>query len=209
MTKIDESREAECRAAFEKWITAPPFEHSIARHGPDSGWTGNYRSYDVQLAWCAWQDSTARAGHGGAVNLPDDPTKEMVDAAMAVNWADEDVCGSVINMWHAMMAKAPVPASAAEKSEPLTDSYVQTVPDKCDRIVWRKNYYHLPLTSTTAAPRGADTCTWTREDDVHMPDTWDGSCGAKWTFTNDGPVENDMKFCPQCGGAVKISGQGG
>lgn len=28
---------------------------------------------------------------------------------------------------------------------PLTDSYIQTVPDKCDRIVWRGRYYHLPL----------------------------------------------------------------
>lgn len=30
-------------------------------------------------------------------------------------------------------------------SLPLTDTYVQTVPDKCDRIVWRNDYYHLPL----------------------------------------------------------------
>jgi hypothetical protein len=29
--------------------------------------------------------------------------------------------------------------------EPLTDSYVQPVPDKCDRITWRNRYYHLPL----------------------------------------------------------------
>jgi hypothetical protein len=34
--------------------------------------------------------------------------------------------------------------------EPLTDSYVQRVPDKCDRIVWRNNYYHLPLAPTEA-----------------------------------------------------------
>lgn len=26
-----------------------------------------------------------------------------------------------------------------------TDSYVQIVPDKCDRIVWKNMYYHLPL----------------------------------------------------------------
>jgi hypothetical protein len=28
--------------------------------------------------------------------------------------------------------------------EPLTDSFVQLVPDKCDRIVWRGSDYHLP-----------------------------------------------------------------
>lgn len=34
---------------------------------------------------------------------------------------------------------------AAAPQEPLTTSYVQVVPDKCDRIVWRNHYYHLPI----------------------------------------------------------------
>lgn len=29
-------------------------------------------------------------------------------------------------------------------TEPLTDYYVQKVPDKCDRITWRGSYYALP-----------------------------------------------------------------
>jgi len=33
---------------------------------------------------------------------------------------------------------------AAPVQEPLTDSFVQLVPDKCDRIVWRGSYHHLP-----------------------------------------------------------------
>lgn len=28
--------------------------------------------------------------------------------------------------------------------------YVQEIPDHCDRIVWRKNYYHLPLENAAA-----------------------------------------------------------
>ena len=39
----------------------------------------------------------------------------------------------------------------AEVSEPLTDSYVQKVPDKCDRITWRNKYYHLPIEKPAAA----------------------------------------------------------
>jgi hypothetical protein len=31
-----------------------------------------------------------------------------------------------------------------QMQEPLTDSFVQLVPDKCDRIVWRGSYHHLP-----------------------------------------------------------------
>jgi len=30
-----------------------------------------------------------------------------------------------------------------------TTSYVQPVPEHCDRIAWRGNYYYLPLISTT------------------------------------------------------------
>ncbi len=54
----------------------------------------------------------------------------------------------------AVLAKWGSPVVAGE---PLTDSYVQMVPDKCDRIVWRNHYYHLPLTTPqpTQAQAGA------------------------------------------------------
>jgi len=48
----------------------------------------------------------------------------------------------------ALAASAPAPQPAV----PLTDTFVQTVPDKCDRIVWRNSYYHLPI---AAAPKAA------------------------------------------------------
>jgi len=35
------------------------------------------------------------------------------------------------------------------EQEPLTDTYVQEVPDKCDRIVWRGYYFCLPVNSTS------------------------------------------------------------
>ena len=34
--------------------------------------------------------------------------------------------------------------------EPVTESFVQTVPDHCDRIVWKGTYIHLPIAN--AAP---------------------------------------------------------
>ena len=45
------------RSSFEKWITAPPFEKDVSRFGLDQeryAWPGQYRSYEVQLAWEAW-----------------------------------------------------------------------------------------------------------------------------------------------------------
>lgn len=43
------------RQAFEKWITAPPFERGIERYGEQSAWPGNYQDYDTQIAWNGWQ----------------------------------------------------------------------------------------------------------------------------------------------------------
>jgi hypothetical protein len=40
----------------------------------------------------------------------------------------------------------------AQSVEPLTSSYVQPVPDSCDRITWRNQYYHLPTFAELPAP---------------------------------------------------------
>lgn len=36
-------------------------------------------------------------------------------------------------------------SASAAGQETLTDTHIQTVPDKCDRIVWRGAYYQLPI----------------------------------------------------------------
>ena len=35
-------------------------------------------------------------------------------------------------------------AELTKDAEPLSTTFIQTVPDKCDRIVWRGDYFHLP-----------------------------------------------------------------
>ena len=40
-------------------------------------------------------------------------------------------------------------ADALSRYEALTDTYVQPVPDKCDRITWRGKYYHLDALKIT------------------------------------------------------------
>lgn len=56
---------------------------------------------------------------------------------------------------------------------------------------------------TAALARRVDTsaCTWRYDDEEH---SWDGECGASWTFFEDGPKENSMHFCPGCGKPVAI-----
>jgi hypothetical protein len=41
-----------------------------------------------------------------------------------------------------------------------------------------------------------DTCTWELD---HGDSAWAGECGIYWSFIDDGPQENGVKFCPKCG----------
>jgi hypothetical protein len=34
--------------------------------------------------------------------------------------------------------------------------------------------------------------------------TWTGACGVVWQFTTDGPKENGVKFCLECGKPVVV-----
>lgn len=52
-------------------------------------------------------------------------------------------------------------------------------------------------------PDADRTCTWVFNDNEFSP-IWEGSCGAEWTFIEDGPKENEMNYCPQCGAKVAI-----
>ncbi len=40
------------------------------------------------------------------------------------------------------------------------------------------------------------TCEWEYDS---QDEKWDSECGAAWVFTANGPIENDMKYCPVCG----------
>jgi len=48
-------------------------------------------------------------------------------------------------------------------------------------------------------------CTWTKSPDPNTPDTFNATCGVIWTFTDGGPTENGMNFCPGCGAAVSVA----
>ena len=44
-----------------------------------------------------------------------------------------------------------IPPSTNIRGE-VTDTYIQKVPDKCDRITWRGNYYGLPIAAISTKP---------------------------------------------------------
>jgi len=47
------------RRGFEQWISQPPYERVISRWEKDRtrAWPGQYKNYEVQLAWEAWQEA--------------------------------------------------------------------------------------------------------------------------------------------------------
>ena len=61
------------------------------------------------------------------------------------------------------------------KAASTTDSYVQPVPEKCDRIVWRGNYYHLPPAAQAADSvlEDAERWRWLRENWFTMTSSYD------------------------------------
>jgi len=46
-------------------------------------------------------------------------------------------------------------------------------------------------------------CEW-----VNDCGNWEGSCGVVWEFTAGGPIENEVKFCVNCGKPVQVKGGG-
>lgn len=66
MTRPKRSDEHPAREAFEAWVAAPPYEREVDRQGEADAWPGQYRDYDLQLAWEAWQaGATWLAQHQG------------------------------------------------------------------------------------------------------------------------------------------------
>ena len=47
-----------------------------------------------------------------------------------------------------------------------------------------------------------ETCHWMYSDWPESESDFSGECGAEWSFTDGGLVENSMRYCPQCGGLV-------
>ena len=46
-------------------------------------------------------------------------------------------------------------------------------------------------------------CIWSQDE---AGDMWSADCGDAWTFVDDGPLENNVRFCPFCGRKVVANG---
>ena len=136
-------------------------------------------------------------------------TKELLDAlkmATLQNQLDMLMTGEELRKCESAIAKAKAFLAAPQPSadEPVTDSYVQTVPDKCDRIVWRGRYIHLSVgQETTPQPADDDWIPWKGGEcpvahgtvvDVRFRDGWEGDgLASKWRWHHATQENSDVK----------------
>ena len=73
-----------------------------------------------------------------------------------------------------------------------------TIPDAVRKML-ETAYWSHPQASEPAG------CTWTQQDDEHMPGTWASSCGEMWSFIDGGPKDNRVSYCHHCGGKVNLA----
>jgi len=75
----------------------------------------------------------------------------------------------------------------------------------CSRI----RHMRKQLEAQLAPAATAEQCTWKLEDeDLEL---WDTGCGEAWVFSDGGPQDSGVKYCPACGKPVAITApqQGG
>lgn len=52
--------------------------------------------------------------------------------------------------------------------------------------------------------RDMGECVWVDAKDLDNNPLWSSKCGQESVFDNDGPIENEYKFCPYCGGKLVV-----
>jgi hypothetical protein len=63
-------------------------------------------------------------------------------------------------------------------------------------IAWMHNHDEvIKNLQAQLATNEAQTCAWKEDNDGE----WETSCGMTWDFTEDGPEENGLIYCPKCG----------
>src|SRR5687768_6877392 len=108
---------------------------------------------------------------------------DIDDGGRPDQWSMEDLVRVAAGPIAALTAA--LQAQQQQGQEPPTDSFVQPVPDHCDRITWRNHYYHLPVTSSSrpAAEMPAGDLHAAIKVDQQPPENkafWDG---VQWAQT--------------------------
>lgn len=78
------------------------------------------------------------------------------------------------------------------------DKFLET-----DAITSLNNDYSIIVQYTITNSKKGIKCKWLLES--YDYDLWKSECGIDWSMTNsEGPINNKMNFCPNCGGEITV-----
>ncbi|MGC6231996.1 hypothetical protein VU677_14760 [Hafnia paralvei] len=110
-----------------------------------------------------------------------EPDYEVIKGILPTANPDEYACCVAADMWNACRAEM----LKAQQNEP------QNIPE---------NIPAQPVSEPYKLAKSPEACTWISDGEG----LWLGDCGLTWTFFDDGPNENGLKYCPSCGKKVSI-----
>jgi hypothetical protein len=71
--------------------------------------------------------------------------------------------------------------------------------DDCCLCRTEERIHELEIENRQLKEEKQSTCIWHEEEWA-----WESNCGLTWTFIDDGPEENGLRYCPKCGKIVTI-----
>ncbi len=91
-------------------------------------------------------------------------------------------------------------AQAREDAQPFVDTPVLAAKRKAFDAPTQENLDALiAAVRAECAAKVRGECVWASNENG----AWETECGRTWEFIDDGPKENGMKFCHNCGKSVR------
>jgi len=176
------------RAAFETWA---------------SQYTKFPENYDAIPAWMVWQAARAASPQSGE---PVKPQARLVTFDEFVQYGIDHGANIVNGMpWSFIFNGHAV----THETDDLYLIGTPSIPFRRGEVLVATAFDHSrliqvlqPQAPTERMSDAARECEWTYDDVDYK---WDSACGESWVFNDDGPAENNARFCQGCGGKIVIA----
>jgi hypothetical protein len=183
-----------CDCKWQKIETAPKdfvteFDGWNGERVPSVSWAHPEYSPKGHCAWCV----SEYENHNGWINTEVKNLTHWMPLPAAPEATASEPAG-----WK-LVPVEPTP-QMLDAGQDVEDLYRRGTPD-----TWGKVYRAMLAAAPEATASEPAGCTWTQQDDEHMPGTWASSCGELWSFNDGGPKENRVSYCHHCGGKVNLT----
>jgi hypothetical protein len=110
-----------------------------------------------------------------------------------------DLLDKTLDELHRVRAELEAVTKAGQRDAALLITYYQENQQlRFDLATVADNYRRCQVELQQVQQAQTATCEWSRDDDWDE-NLWESACGLAWLLEDEGPVENDMSYCPKCG----------